>query len=186
MSDKKLIEAEVVTFGSRKKEYRSLSNFWETEVCIIDGSIERIYETGEHCFHGEKYIRLGELSNERKQRLLEYGKRFQKPSIYKTCVEAKKMGGKRGLLLNAGELDQWDRISIEVQNEICKWKYDHYEEVRMDLENSKGKILVHPAMRCSEENVRTRLWEGKAVVRDGKVVILGGNMLGSLWSSLEK
>ena len=96
------------------------------------------------------------------------------------------MGGKRGLLLNAGELDQWDRISIEVQNEICKWKYDHYEEVRMDLENSKGKILVHPTMRCSEENVRTRLWEGKAVVRDGKVVILGGNMLGSLWSSLEK
>ena len=161
MSDKKLLELAVITFSSRKKEYRSLSNFWEVEVCIIDGVDTRIYETGEHCFHGEKYIRLGKVSDDRKEMLLEYGKRFQKPSIYVTPVEAKKMGGKRGLLLNTRELEQWSRISIEVQKEICKWKYDQYEEVRKDLEKSKGKILVHPAMRCSEENVKSRLWEGK-------------------------
>jgi hypothetical protein len=114
---------------------------------------------------------------------MEYGKRFQKPSIYTTPVVVIKRGGKRGLFLSPGELEQWSRISIEVHKEICKWKYDHYEEVRKDIEKSKGKILVHPAMRCSEDKVRSRLWEGKAVVRDEKVVVLGGNMLGNLWSS---
>jgi hypothetical protein len=31
-----------------------------------------------------------------------------------------------------------------------------------------------------------RLWEGKGVVVDGKVVVLGKNMLGNLWMSLRE
>jgi 5'-3' exonuclease len=37
----------------------------------------------------------------------------------------------------------------------------NYEEVRNDLCKSKGMILIHPAMRCSEEKVKSILWEGK-------------------------
>jgi hypothetical protein len=46
---------------------------------------------------------------------------------------------------------------------------------------SGDKILIHPAMRCSEEKLAHRIWEGKAVIRDGEVVVLGKNMLGNLW-----
>jgi hypothetical protein len=48
-----------------------------------------------------------------------------------------------------------------------------------------GKVLIHPAMRCSEEKVRTRLWEGKGIVVDGKIEVIGKNMLGKLWMELQ-
>jgi hypothetical protein len=34
-------------------------------------------------------------------------------------------------------------------------------------------------MRCSQPE--KRLWEGKGVIVDGKLVILGKNMLGTIW-----
>lgn len=110
-----------------------------------------------------------------------------KPSQYKTGAIVKKMGGKRGLLLGSEELKYWDRKSIEVQYEICSWKIEYYDEVRGDLLKSRGKILIHPAMRCSEEKLeKTRIWEGKAVVRDGKIVVLGKNKLGNIWMELRR
>ena len=184
-----MIEDCVIHFFSGKKEYRSLSNFWENEVSILDSdeNIIRVYESGEHCFHGEKYIRLSEVCEDenRKKILLEYGKNFVKPSKFKNCVEVKRMGGKKGLLLNNEELKKWIRISIDVQREICKWKYDNYEEVRDDIEKSGDKILIHPALRCSEKKVESRIWEGRAILDDeGKIKILGKNLLGNIWMEL--
>jgi predicted NAD-dependent protein-ADP-ribosyltransferase YbiA (DUF1768 family) len=181
MTEKKILDEGVVNFFSGKKEYRSLSNFWENDV-VIEG--QRVYESGEHCFHGEKYIRIGELSEseDRKAQLLEYGKTFLKPSQYKGGGAAKKMGGKRGLLLNEKELNLWEAISEEVQYNICRWKLENYEEVRNNLLKSGNKILIHPAMRCSQEKLeRTRIWEGKGIVIDGKIVVLGKNRLGNIW-----
>ena len=85
-AEKNILNNGVINFYSGKKIYRSLSNFWENDVTIIEGNIKRIYESGEHCFHGEKYIRLGELCEDknRKQVLLDYGNTFMKPSKYKT------------------------------------------------------------------------------------------------------
>jgi predicted NAD-dependent protein-ADP-ribosyltransferase YbiA (DUF1768 family) len=65
--------------------------------------------------------------------------------------------------------------------EICKYKFENYEEVREELVKSRGRVLIHPAMRCSEEKVRTRLWDGKGIVVDGKIEVIGRNMLGNLW-----
>lgn len=174
----------VVNFFSGKKEYRSLSNFWENDIVVIEKDEKRIYETGEHCFHGEKYIRLGELCEDesRKKILLEYGATFIKPSQYKTAATSKKMGGKKGLLLNKAELTLWAAISIDVQYKICRWKVDNYEEVKQDLLKSGTKILIHPAMRCSQEKLeKTRIWEGRGALIDGKVVVLGKNLLGNIW-----
>jgi hypothetical protein len=121
MTDQNTLSNGVINFFSGKKEYRSLSNFWENDVIIIDECTQRIYESGEHCFHGEKYIRLGELCEDesRKKVLLDYGSTFIKPSQYKTGAIAKKMGGKKGLLLNNVELKLWTTISIDVQHKIC-------------------------------------------------------------------
>jgi predicted NAD-dependent protein-ADP-ribosyltransferase YbiA (DUF1768 family) len=175
----------IIHFFSGKKEYRSLSNFWERDVVV--GDKERVYESGEHCFHGEKYTRLGELcdNKDRKKELLDYGTTFLKPSQYKTGAIVKKMGGKRGLLLNGLELKLWETISIDVQSQICRWKFENYEEVRQDLMKSGNKILIHPAMRCSQETLeKSRVWEGKGIVANGEITVLGKNLLGNIWMKL--
>lgn len=180
MTEQKILDAGIINFFSGKKEYRSLSNFWEGDIIIHD----RTYESGEHCFHGEKYIRLGELceDRDRKKRLLEYGNTFSKPSQYTSGAIVKKMGGKKGLLLNNLELNQWAVISMDVQYNICRWKVENFEEVRLDLLKSGNKILIHPAMRCSQEKLEnSRIWEGKGVVLDGKIVVVGKNLLGNIW-----
>ena len=186
--DKKIIDDTVINFFSGKKEYRSLSNFWEKDVIIEDNIDKRIYESGEHCFHGEKYIRLGRLSTDkqRKKELIFYGLHFKKPSKYKTCAEAKKMGGKNGLALTSEELEMWHILSSEVQIKISMYKYETYDEVKEDIKNSGNKILVHPALRTSEEKIMTRTWEGKAVLTDGKVTVIGVNRLGNIWMDLRE
>jgi predicted NAD-dependent protein-ADP-ribosyltransferase YbiA (DUF1768 family) len=171
----------VINFFSGKKAFRSLSNFWEQEV-MVDG---RLYESGEHCFHGEKYIRLSEsCSEERKKQLWDYGQTFLKPSPYKTGALVKRAGGKKGLGLTPEELTLWFELSMEVQRSICLWKKDNYEEVREDLRKSGAHLLVHPAMRCSPEKLKDRIWEGKGTVVDGQLVVLGQNRLGNLWMEL--
>lgn len=187
-SDKKILENGVVNFFYKKAEYRSLSNFSEHAVVIADDNSGEIreYESGEHGFHGEKYVRLGQLSNNdaRKRQLLEYGKQFAAPCVHKTGAEVKRLGGKRGLLLRAEELEAWNRVSVDVQRAICRYKWEHAEEVRTDLVKSAGKLLVHPAMRCSADNLSKNVWEGRGAVVDGEIVILGKNRLGQLWMEL--
>ena len=76
-------------------------------------------------------------------------------------------------------------LSLEVQEKICMYKMNNYEKVREDLKKSMGKILVHPAMRCSIEKIHSRFWEGKAILdKDGNVDVLGGNKLGNIWMSV--
>jgi hypothetical protein len=116
--------------------------------------------------------------------LIDHGMKFIKPSVYKTCAEAQKMGGKKGIALTIEELALWDNISRAVQKGICYYKINLYQEVRSDLLKSGNKLLVHPAMRCSEEKLETRIWEGKGVIRDGKVIVIGGNALGNMWMEL--
>jgi predicted NAD-dependent protein-ADP-ribosyltransferase YbiA (DUF1768 family) len=187
MNDKILLSMGVMNFFFKKEEGRCLSNFWECVVQINDGDEIREYDSGESCFHGEKFIRIGKLcsSSQRKSELLKYGCRFLRGGgVFqeKDKKIIKQMG--RKFILDKDELELWGKLSIDVQREICKYKYDNYEEVREELIKSRGKILIHPAMRCSEEKVKGRQWEGKGVVVNGKIEVIGGNMLGNLWMEI--
>lgn len=184
MSDKKILDKGVMNFFFKKEEGRCLSNFWDSIIVIQDGNEIRNYDSGESCFHGEKFIRVGKLCKDenRKRLLLNYGSQFLRGLCDKNGVVIKKMG--RKFILDKDELDLWNVLSIEVQKEICKYKYENYEEVRNELEKSKGKILIHPAMRCGEEKVRSKFWEGKGIVVDGKIEVIGMNMLGNLWMKM--
>ena len=182
-----------ITFWSGKKEFKSLSNFWVGEVAIRDNGIEYKYESGEHCFHGEKYRRLAMLCDknnkfykDREEELLNYSMLFQTKSCYETPLDAKQAGGKKGLQLTIEELEQWSKICMDVQYEICMYKLDHYDEVREDLIRSIGSILLHTAMRCSEKQYEKKFWEGKLVERDGNHIIIGGNKLGEIWMDLRE
>lgn len=180
----------VITFFDKKVEGRCLSNFYTGVVCIIAANSEvRTYGSGECAFHGEKYIRVGEMCSDmdRKMVLINYGRTFmmREDGIVMSGNDAKKRGGKKGLALTAEECAIWRTIGRIVQEEISLYKFNHYEEVRAFLLASKDNILVHPAMRCKEENVVNKYWEGKGVINaDGKLVILGGNMLGNIWMEL--
>jgi len=186
MSVKKLLDKGVMNFFFKKEECRSLSNFWECGIVIVDESFIREYDSGESCFHGEKFIRIGNMCNDevRKKDLLEYGRRFLKGVCEKDGNIIKKMG--RKFILSKEELQIWYRLSVDVQIEICKYKFENYEEVRLDLVKSKGKLLIHPALRCNEEKVKGKLWEGKGIIVDGKIEVLGKNMLGNLWMELRE
>ena len=185
MSDNNILEEGVVNFFFKKEVCRSLSNFWNCDVKILDDDVVREYSSGENCFHGEKFIRIGQLceNKERRKELIEYSKGFLKWVGEIDGNKVKQMG--RKLILDSDELELWSELSVNIQWEICKYKFEHYEEVRNDLcVVSKGKVLIHPALRCSEDNLKKRLWEGKGVVVDGKIEVLGRNMLGNLWMKL--
>ena len=185
--DKQILALGVMNFFFKKEEGKSLSNFWECEVKIQDPDGEiREYNSGESCFHGEKFIRLGKYCQDiaRKHKLLECGGRFARSVCDQSGAVVKKMG--RQLILDNAELELWKLLSVGVQLDICLYKYTTYPEVRADLEKSIGKILIHPAMRCSEEKVSTRLWEGKGVVVNGQIKVIGRNMLGNLWMKIRE
>lgn len=175
------LEDEVVNFFGKKKDFRSLSNFWINDVVVNN----IIYESGEHAFHGEKYRTIAEMCNnlDRQKKLLEYSLKFRNPSN-KNPNQIKKMGGKTGFKLNNDELNFWTEKSVEIQKKISLWKFRNYEEVRNDLKKSESKMLIHPAMRCSEEKVKDRLWEGKGIIEDGKIKVLGQNKLGKIWMKI--
>jgi len=170
---------EVLKFFGKKKEGRELSNFWEGRV-EVDG---RVYSSGEGAFHGSKYMEVSKVNEgERKSILEEYGRKFEIDGEFGNMsgVELKKKGGKNGRKLNEDEIVVWNRMGVIVQKKICRYKYDNYECVKEVLDSSRGKVLVHPAMRCSIEKVNSGWWEGRVV--DG--VLLGGNKLGNIWMEI--
>lgn len=176
----------VITFCDKKKEYRCLSNFWDCKVVIKDGEEERVYNSGELCFHGEKFVRLSRVCNneERKKKLLEYGMRFVDGGDICGSREAKSRGGKgkNGFRLNEGELREWYNMSMEVQMEICKYKWENYEEVKIWLEKSRGCMLIHSIGRIGNEKMKERIWEGRMVEdENGNMKLIGENKLGEMW-----
>jgi predicted NAD-dependent protein-ADP-ribosyltransferase YbiA (DUF1768 family) len=162
----------MITFFSKKQEFRSLSNFWEQDVIIVDDNgNRRLCQTGEHCFHGENIFDW-----------VDYVAMKQDEPRWKRTVQNSQ---KRGVMLTTSELELWNKISTTVQEEICRFKHDNFQEVRDDLAKSGESILIHPALRCRESDLKTRIWEGKAVVNaDGQLVVLGENRLGKIWMDL--
>jgi predicted NAD-dependent protein-ADP-ribosyltransferase YbiA (DUF1768 family) len=175
---KKSANDSIITFQSGKNDYRSLSNFHLGEVKIDDC----VYESGEHAFHGEKFKRLSTASKivDRCGKLNDHAIKFQKPSSFKTPIDAKRAGGKKGLKLTPEEIEQWSTISADVQGEICKYKLENDEVVKTDLAKSGLKLLVHTASRFSK--IENCYWEGRASVDEsGELKIEGRNMLGKIW-----
>lgn len=174
---------EVFNFFGKKTEGRELSNFWEGLV-EVDG---RVYGSGEGAFHGSKYIEVGKVNEgERKSLLEDYGRKFEIGGEFGSLNgnELKIKGGKKGMRLNEAEICVWNRLGVIVQEKICRYKFENYDRVRQVLESSRGKVLVHPAMRCSDKNVESKWWEGRGKIVDGDIVVLGGNKLGQIWMDI--
>ena len=166
-----------VNFFSRKKELLSLSNFWLSDIKINYMNSYIIYPSGEHCFHGEKFRILGTIDNDPK--LISYSKQFRSPTNL-TPRQAKIKGGKNGFQLNQKQLSCWNNnIAIVVQNKICNYKFNNYQQVRNDLLDSNDKILIHSARTLGP-------WNGRATYNNNELTVLGENKLGEIWMNIRK
>jgi predicted NAD-dependent protein-ADP-ribosyltransferase YbiA (DUF1768 family) len=174
----------VFHFFDKKVDGRELSNFYEGQV-VVEG---RTYNSGEAAFHGMKYIKISEASEngERKNMLEKYGEKFEIAGEFGNFPggEIKKRGGKKGLTLNDRELRVWADEGRNVQSKICAYKYNSDARVKFVLDGTGNKFLIHPAMRCSDFQVDKKYWEGRGKVENGMLSVRGANMLGNIWMML--
>ena len=86
--------------GSKDKLHAKLSNFALIKVQIE----ERVYISGEHAFHGEKYLQISKhISNEKRQKeLIDYSLKFQGMNTsLVNPIDAKRAGGKGEARINS-------------------------------------------------------------------------------------
>lgn len=162
-------------FNSRSKEGKCLSNFSNHNIIIN----KKYFKTGEHCFHYMKYYYCSKKCEyDRKIKLKKYSKNFLgKNSIYNLAKDAKKAGGKKGLLLKNDELEDWDKTySEKIQKKICKYKLKNYKEIKDILILNKNKILIHQDNFANENTI----WGGK--IKNNKII--GKNKLGIIWMNI--
>jgi len=176
-------------FYSKSKEGKVLSNFADIEV-KING---KLYITGEHAFHGQKYLVASETYNdeiltksddERKEKLIKYSQLFEgKDTKFKTALDAKRAGGKSGERLSDKEIKIWNsKKSDEIQDKICIYKYKSNKEVRDTLNKFRDHILIHQDNRANDKTP----WGARVVNNDGVDVIIGKNKLGKTWTKIYK
>ena len=168
---KKSEEKEYIKFKFGSKEGSDLSNFAPIKV-ILRG---KTYKTGEHAFHGLKYIYVSTFTKgKRKDDLINYAKKFEGDNPeFKTSSDAKKAGGKQGFELNKNEIMKWNKKSMDVQYRISKYKVDNNKNIYKLLENNKDTIFIHQDNRANEKTI----WGAR--IKDGKQI--GKNELGKTW-----
>jgi predicted NAD-dependent protein-ADP-ribosyltransferase YbiA (DUF1768 family) len=181
----------VVKFSSKSADtsVQCLSNFAALAVTIDDVR----YSSGEHAFHGSKFLYCASKqtqSSERLNDLRERARIFVQPSSLNTGVNAKRAGGKSkryGFELTQDELAGWEKEAYRVQTTICRYKMNHYVEVQQALVENKSKLLLHQDNRAKSNT----LWGGRIdpSKRDKHTVtmddIIGQNKLGIIWMNLQ-
>jgi predicted NAD-dependent protein-ADP-ribosyltransferase YbiA (DUF1768 family) len=176
----------IFTFFYKKNNGCELSNFYECDIIIN----KNIYSSGELAFHGLKYnIISNKINNKnRKVELINYSIKFQKNEGFDKLSgnKIKSKGGKNGLKLSIEELQIWYQYRDKIQKQICKYKYENYKNIRNILNDTNSKILIHPALRCSDKNVIKQYWTGRIKIIDDKIKIIGHNKLGKIWMDIRK
>lgn len=192
------VKSATETFSSRKTHMGELSNFYNTNVVVDHGSVGgvRVYISGEAAFHGSKFRSAAtahQSGSARGAELRAHARKFEIDGGFEelSAAQLKSKGGKtkkNGFELDERERAAWSAKCIDVQRQICQYKFDNDEAVRACLISSVQKILVHSAYRTGLAKIRECFWEGKAVLKeDGiKVEVLGRNELGKIWMEIRE
>jgi predicted NAD-dependent protein-ADP-ribosyltransferase YbiA (DUF1768 family) len=191
------VKSATETFSSKKKILGELSNFYNTTVIVDHGSVGggvREYLSGEAAFHGSKFRSAAmahQSGSARGAELRAHGRKFESDGGFEdlSAADLKSKGGKtkkNGFELDERERAAWSAKCIDVQREICQFKFDNDEAVRACLISSGQKILVHSAYRTGLAKIRECFWEGKAVLKEDGITVevLGRNELGKIWMEI--
>ena len=173
MSLEKIEKNRVTIFNSKSKDVniRVLSNFYINDFMVDD----IVYSSGEQCFHHQKFKILSKLSNDgARQKIL--ATHAAKILTLETPSEAKKMGGKSGLVLSSVEQKSWSIRAGEIQRQISMAKLKTIESLSTILSKTGTKMLLHQENRASKKS----RWGGR--LKEG--VIIGQNELGKIWMEL--
>lgn len=175
------------TFWSKKTVLKELSNFAPIPVEVRGLT----YPTGEHAYHGQKFLTLANraagIDNERAQALSRYAAGFQSGGdIPSDPRKAKTAGGKKAMPLEAAEINEWYvNKSIAVQFEICRNKTKE-DAVRTVLIDTGKDYLLHQDNRAKGDT----LWGGKFPPKwdlDAPAQLdrlTGHNRLGLIWMAV--
>lgn len=183
----------VVAFNSKSADasVRCLSNFALLAV-TVDGTE---YPSGEHAFHGCKFLLAAAAAESdnapRATAIRKHAQLFAHPSALKTGLDAKRAGGKSkkhgGFALSNEELAGWHAEAKRVQEEICKYKLEHYMQIQQALAATKSKLLLHQDNRAKKGTP----WGGRVdpSAKKGQREltmqdIIGCNGLGGIWMKL--
>ena len=181
---------DILTFSSKSSDasVRCLSNFAPLAVKVDE--IE--YPTGEHAFHGCKFLFCAQkldASSARAKALQTRAQLFAHPSSFETALDAKRAGGKSkkyGFALSDDELVGWHQEATRVQKQICRYKITHYQQVQQVLAATTDKLLLHQENRAKT----TTPWGGRVdPAKKGQKIltaqdIIGRNGLGRIWMKL--
>lgn len=173
----------MLNFTYQNKKEGCLSNMSPHPV-KING---KDFSMGEAAFHYMKYKLASTtpgIGATRKKALEDHADQFLITGL--TGPQYKSLGGKskNGFALLQVELAIWSNSCDTVQLDICKYKYDTYKEVRDVLHQTMGIVLIH-SCRTADSKMNGEHWCGRGSFNDeGKVVVIGDNMLGNIWMSL--
>ncbi len=170
--------SDIIKFYSKSKLFKEFSNF-TLHSFEIDNNI---FISGEHAFHYFKYNLLSVKTENlvRKDELENYSLKFVglEPH-FKTPLDAKRGGGKRGKSLNNDEINFWNEISSEVQYKICNSRISADNDLKMSLLKSDKKYLLH-----QENRGKSPIWGGRIDKNTGELI--GQNKLGKIWMKVRE
>lgn len=194
-------ETEYLTFYSKSSnaKARLLSNFSTHTVCIDFSSLvgqsvgTATYPSGEHAFHGGKFVIISSqsgVSSSRRAELLAHSRLFEgvtlKDSRFTSAAAAKEAGGRSGIRLTATEMQNWDVQSMLLQEQICREKLKDLE-IQQFLQSTCERYLVHFE--------RSRGWPRYGAMvhpaesspcNDGMQWMKGDNLLGEMWMTIRE
>tara|TARA_Y100000389_G_C17422130_1_gene497347 strand:- start:1277 stop:1654 length:378 start_codon:yes stop_codon:yes gene_type:complete len=98
---------------------------------------------------------------------------------YKTALDAKRAGGKKGKALDDSEIVQWNSLSMSSQHKICISRLSSSVELQNILKRTGSKYLLH-----QENRGQTPIWGGRIDKNTGELI--GQNKLGIVWMTVRK
>jgi predicted NAD-dependent protein-ADP-ribosyltransferase YbiA (DUF1768 family) len=164
-----------------------MSNFDTTVTVNLQFDHLRTYKSSEHAFHSAKYLVNGlyntSLPADRREEFVQYAATFEINGPYTTALEAKKAGGKKGIVMTDSEIAFWHTYTERVQEDLCRQKLAKLPKIKEYLQN-ETKYLVHQSLGDWPLYGGAVMAPEKSPFGDNRRWLKGDNKLGKIWMKL--
>ena len=134
------------------------------------------YSTGEHAYQSEKFFHVSKYASDSRQSALIH--HAHKIKSAKTPQEAKLLGSESSFQLTDIEIEKWNNEKEDIQEKICRYKYENYNEVKHILQNTTDYLLYNDNTKLNTVSY----WGGHINPKTKRVI--GKNKLGYIWMKI--